>query len=61
MIQSLVQEWIKDKQPQVEDKCNNNMTMEMVNLITNMAKIIDKTLPTNNNQETSTNMVNLTE
>ena len=61
MIQSLVQEWIKDKQPQEEDKCNNNMTMEMVNLITNMAKIIDKTLPINNNQETSTNTVNLTE
>ena len=50
----------KDKQPQVEDKCNNNMTMEMVNLI-NMAKIIDKTLPTNNNQVTLTNTVNLTE
>ena len=50
----------KDKQPQVEDKCNNNMTMEMVNLI-NMAKIIDKTSPTNNNQVTLTNTVNLTE
>ena len=52
----------KDKQPQEEDKCNNNMTMEMVNLINNMAKIIDKTSPTNNNQDkTSTNTVNLTE